>query len=117
MDEYIFSARRTLAEGEKPLLEIELQNPHIGILSPGRKYWAWFAWNNGSTIVPLFFGRVVGAPVQIFQEVFTLQLVADPIDYKQRVQRVAEALKYRPFYDPVFIDVGQRDDPNTILEG
>jgi hypothetical protein len=116
MDEYIFSAKRTIAEGEKPLLEIEIQNPHIGILSPGRKYWAWFSWNNGSEIVPLFFGRVVGAPVRIFEEVITVQLVAWPIDYKQRVQLVAETLKYRPFYDQVFIDVGQRDDPDTILE-
>lgn len=116
MDEYIFSAKRTLAEGEKPLLEIEIQNPHIGILSPTRKYWAWLSWDTGASIVPLFFGRVVGTPVQIFEEVITLQLVADPTDYKQRVQRVAETLKYRPFYDQVFIDVAQRDDPNTILE-
>jgi hypothetical protein len=116
MDEYIFSAKRTLAEGEKPLLEIEIQNPHTGILSVGRKYWAWFSWYNGSTVVPIFFGRVVGAPVEIFEEVIRIQLVADPINYKERIQRVAESLKYRPFYDPVFIDVIQRDDPNTILE-
>ena len=116
MDEYIFSVKRTLAEGEKPLLEIEIQNPHVGILSSGRKYWAWFSWFNGSSIVPIFFGRVVGSPVEIFEEVVKLQLVADPIDYKQRVQRVAETLKYQPFYDQVFIDVAQRDDPNTILE-
>jgi hypothetical protein len=116
MDEYIFAAKRILAEGEKPLLEIEIQNPHIGILNPARKYWAWFAWDNGSAIVPLFFGRVVGTPAEIFEEVIKLQLVADPLDYKQRVQRVAETLKVSPFYDPVFIDVGQRDDPNSILE-
>jgi hypothetical protein len=116
MDEYIFSAKRILAEGEKPLLEIEIQNPHVGILSPERKYWAWFAWDNGDEIVPLFFGRVVGSPVEIFEEVIKLQLVADPIDYQQRVQLVAETMKVPPFYDPVFIDVGQRDDPNTILE-
>ena len=117
MDEYIFSAKRTLAEGEKPLLEIEIQNPHVGILAPSRKYWAWFAWDNGDEIVPLFFGRVVGSPVEIFEEVIRLQIIADPADYKQRVQLVAETLKVPPFYDPVFIDVSQRDDPNTILEG
>jgi len=116
MDEYIFSARRTLAEGEKPLLEIEIQNPHVGILSPERKYWAWFAWDNGDEIVPLFFGAVVGSPSSIFEEVITLQLIADPMDYQQRVQRVAETLKVQPYYDQVFIDVGNRDDPNTILE-
>ncbi len=116
MDENIFSARRIVAEGEKPLLEIEIHNPHIGILSSGRKYWAWFSWFNGTSIVPLFFGRVVGTPVQIFDEVIRIQLVAEPIDYHQRVQLVAEGLKYAPFYDEVFIDVGKRDDPDTILE-
>ena len=116
MDEHIFSATRTLAEGEKPLLEIEIQNPHVGILSPSRKYWAWFSWDNGDEIVPLFFGRVVGSPIEIFEEVIQLQLVADPIDYKQRLQVVAETLKVPPFWDPVFIDVGHRDDPNTVLE-
>ena len=116
MDEYVFSAKRTIAEGEKPLLEIEIQNPHVGILSSGRKYWAWFSWFDGSEIVPLFFGRVVGSPAQIFEEVIQVQLVAWPIDYKQRVQLVAETLKYQPFYDQVFIDVGKRDDPDTILE-
>lgn len=116
MDEYIFSAKRVVAEGEKPLLEIEIQNPHVGILNPTRKYWAWFSWDNGTSIVPLFFGRVVGTPAKIFEEVITLQFVADPIDYTKRVQTVADTLKYRPFYDQVFIDVGKRDDPNTILE-
>jgi len=116
MDEYIFSAKRTIAEGEKPLLEIEIQNPHVGLLNPERKYWAWFSWDNGASIVPLFFGRIVGSPAAIFEEVITLQLIADPIDYRQRVQAVAETLKVPPFYDPVFIDVSSRDDPNSILE-
>jgi hypothetical protein len=116
MDEYIFSAKRSITEGEKPLLELEMQNPHIGILSSGRKYWAWFAWNNGTEIVPIFFGRVVGTPVQIFEETVTIQLVADPIDYKKRIQMVAETMKQRPYYDQVFIEVGKRDDPNMILE-
>lgn len=116
MDEYVFSAVRTIAEGEKPLLEIEIENPHVGILSAGRKYWAWFSWFDGTTIQPLFFGRVVGTPTAIFEEVIKISLVAHPSDYKQRVQRVAETLKYRPFYDQVFIDVTHRDDPDTILE-
>jgi hypothetical protein len=116
MDEHIFSAKRILAEGEKPLLEIEIQNPHVGILSPDRQYWAWFAWDNGTSIVPLFFGVVVGTPAEIFEEVIKLQFIADPIDYLQQVQQVAETLKVPPFYDPVFIDVASRDDPNSILE-
>jgi hypothetical protein len=116
MDEYVFSARRTLSEGQKPLLEIEIENPGVGLLSTGRKLWAWFAWDNGTAIVPLFFGRVLGAPVAINKETLVVQLVANPADYKQRVQMAAEALKDLPYYDPVFISVGERDNPDTILE-
>jgi hypothetical protein len=116
MDEYVFSARRTLAEGQKPLLELEIENPGTGLLNTGRKLWAWFAWDNGTAIVPLFFGRIVGAPVAINKETFAIQLIASPVDYKQRVQTVAEALKVLPYWDPVFIDVGHRDNPDTILE-
>lgn len=123
MDEYIFSAVRTLAEGQKPVLEIQMQNPHVGLLSPLRKQWAWFAWDKGyftgvtgDGIEPLFFGHVVGTPTQIFEEVIAVQFVASPLDYKRRVQLVAEPMKVLPWYDPVFIDVGKRDDPDTILE-
>lgn len=123
MDEYIFSIRRTVSEGQKPLVEIEMQNPHVGLLAATRKQWAWFAWDRGyftgvtgDGIEPLFFGHVVGVPTQIFEEVIQVQFVASPQDYKQRVQRVAEPMKVLPWVDPVWVDVTKRDDPDTILE-
>lgn len=118
MDEYVFSWRRILSEGDKPKLEIEMMNPHIGILNPDRKTWIWLAYDTGSTagIIPLFNGRVVATPANIFSEVITLQFVSWPVDYFARLQRVAESMKIAPYYDPVFIDVIKRDDPDTILE-
>jgi hypothetical protein len=118
MDEYIFSFRRALTEGDKPKLEVEMMNPHVGILNPDRKQWAWLSYDTGSTagIIPLFYGRVVATPASIFLEVITLQFVSWPTDYFARVQRVAETMKIAPFYDPVFIDPSKRDDPDTILE-
>lgn len=116
MDEYVFSARRILAEGEKPKLELIIENPRAGLLSPLRKQWCWFAWDNGTEIVPLFFGKIVGMPTDMESETITVTFIAWPADYKKQLQRVAEPMKIPPFHDPVFIDVAKRDDPLTIFE-
>ena len=67
--------------------------------------------------MPLFFGRLVGIPTNILQEVVTLQFVAKPIDFLSQKQALAETLKVRPYWDPVFIDPDKRDDVETIMEG
>jgi hypothetical protein len=116
MDEYILSLRRRLRERLKPVLQVEMVNPHIGVLNPARKTWIWVSYDTGAGIIPLFNGRIDAVPSDIFAEVITLQFVAWPIDYFRRLQRVAETMKVAPYYDPVFIDVAKRDDPDTILE-
>jgi len=116
MDEYVYSVRRTLSEGQKPVLEIEIENPRVGLLSTNRKTWAWVSWFNGTTIVPLLFGHLVGNPVQLTKETMTIQLIADPKNYKHQVQMLAESMKVLPYWDPVWIEVGKRDDPDKILE-
>lgn len=116
MDEYVFSARRILTEGEKPKLELVIENPRVGLLSALREQWCWFAWDNGSEVVPLFFGRIVGIPSDMESEVITVTFIAWPANYKKQLQNVATALKIAPYYDPVLIDVAKRDDPMTIFE-
>lgn len=116
-DEKFFAFKLDHAEAGKPTLSIDILNPRVGLLSPSRKLWAWFSWYNGSAYVPLFFGRLVGIPDSLLGETLTLILVADPPDYLARKQAVAETLKIRPFYDPVFLDAAHRDDPDAILEG
>lgn len=116
-DEKIFSFNLSHAEAGKPTLEIEILNPYAGLLGPGRKQWAWFSQYDGATYQPRFFGRLMGIPNSLFGEVITLVLVADPPDYLDRKQAVAETLKIRPFYDPVFLDAAHRDDADAILEG
>src|ERR1044072_169892 len=112
MDEYIFSVERVLAEGEKPLLRLQIENPRVGLLNAGRKVWAWFSWNN----TPLFFGRLVGSPTQLTAEIVQIELIADPVDYKHQRQILAESMKVLPYWDPVWIEIGKRDDPDKILE-
>lgn len=118
MDEYLISFTRVLKEGDKPTLELVIRNPHIGLLNPSRKRWAWFSRHDGSTagIVPLFYGRLIAAPTDVFKELMTIRLIAWPQNYFQQRQALAEQIKANGPYDPVFIDVSKRDDPDTILE-
>lgn len=118
MDEYVFSLKRVLQEGNKPTLEMVIRNPHIGLLNTARKQWAWLSRHDGSTagIVPVFYGRLLAAPKDIFKEVMTINLIAWPLDYVAQRQKLAEQIKDEGPYDPVFIEVSKRDDPDTLLE-
>src|SRR3989304_5864200 len=51
-DETIFSFTVEQSEGDFATLHIQIINPHIGLLSAGRKQWAWLSWYNGSEIIP-----------------------------------------------------------------
>jgi hypothetical protein len=115
-DELIVAFTRNHQEGQKPTLSIDVKNPHIGLLNPSRKRWAWFSIQIDSEITPLFFGRLVGVPANLLGEKVTLLFVADPPDYIARKQTLADELKVLPWYDPLFIDPAMRDDPDTVLE-
>src|SRR5436190_2874698 len=116
-DELVFSFRLAHDEGQFATLDLEIINPHIGLLAPGRPFWAWFSWSDGATVHPLFFGRLVGIPSNLFADVITVQLVAKPIDYTEQRMAVAAGLRVLPFFDPIFIDPRQREDPDVVLEG
>jgi hypothetical protein len=118
MDEYVFSWRRILSETDKPVLEVEMRNPHIGLLNSSRLQWAWLSWLNpaNSHVEPLFLGRIVGNPNNALAEVITVQFVSWPTDFFKQRQTVAETLKVPPFWDEVFVAVEKSDDPDTVLE-
>lgn len=116
-DEDVFSFQIDHKEGELPTLSVDIPNPRVGLLSPGRKVWAWLSFNDGTSVTPLFFGRLVGLPTNLLGEDLTLQFTARPRDYVSLKQRAAEALKVAPGYDPVFLSETKRDDPDAILEG
>lgn len=104
-------------EGQVPALTLKIRNPRIGLISPGRKVWAWLAWQNEGHLIPLFFGTLVSIPTSLFQEVVTIQLIARSPTYIADKQDVAETMKVAPYYDPVWFDDARRDDPDSILEG
>jgi hypothetical protein len=115
-DEEVFAFKVDHAEGEFANLSVEIRNPRIGLLAPARKTWAWLSWNNGATVIPLFFGRLVGVPSDLHQEAVTLAFTARPADYNARKLALAETLKVAPYWDPIWIDPDQRNDPDVVLE-
>jgi hypothetical protein len=42
-DETVLSFDLAHAEGQIPTLSVEIKNPRVGLLAPGRKQWAWFS--------------------------------------------------------------------------
>lgn len=116
-DELVFSFDLKHEEGQFAELELEIANPYVGLLSAGRPLWAWFSWSNGSNVYPLFYGRLVAIPDDLFAEVIKIKLLAKPQNYASLQMALAESLKVLPYYDPVFIDDKKVPDPNTVLEG
>jgi len=116
-DEDIVSFELKHEEGQVPSLDMVIRNPRIGLLNPGRNVWAWLAWDNNGTLVPLFFGILVGVPTNLFREKVSIQLVARSPQFIANKQRLAETMKTAPYYDPLWIDATKRDDPDTVLEG
>lgn len=118
MDEDIFSFTIKHDEGQFATCEMIITNPRIGLLNAGRKLWAWIAYKKANgTVVPIFHGVLVGVPTDLFAELVTIKFNARPHDYIPRKQAVAETMKVRPYYDPVWLDEVHRDDPDAILEG
>lgn len=72
---------------------------------------------NGNTVVPIFFGELIGVPDDLFAEHVTLKFLARSMNYIQWKQAVAETLRIPGNYDPVFLKDTERDDPDKILEG
>lgn len=114
-DEAIIALEISHEEGNFPSLKIDVLNPRIGLLAAGRNLWCWLSYGPIEAPVPLFHGRLIGIPANLQEEVVTLQFVARPNDYQARKSALAETLKVRPFWDPIWISQGE-SNPDTVLE-
>jgi hypothetical protein len=115
-DEDVFSFQLEQSEGDFATLSLEIRNPRIGLLAPGRKQWCFFAFNDNGVITPLFKGRLVGIPSNVFDTLVTLSFIARPSDYDAQKLALAETLKELPYYDPIFISPDNWGDPDVVLE-
>lgn len=117
MDEEVVSIECSHAEGEIPEMELVIKNPGVGLLNPNRKVWAWLSWFDGAAVVPLFLGLVTAVPSDMLGETLTVKLLAEPSDFDVQKALVADDLRVLPFYDPVFVPLERRDDPDEVLAG
>lgn len=118
-DERVYHASINHREGEAPTMQCVIKNPRVGLLSVGRKRWAWMTRYNRLNGHPeaLFYGRLLAYPTNVQQERITLNFSAEPTDLLTQQRALVEPLKVRPNYDPVFTDISRRQDPKTVLEG
>jgi hypothetical protein len=121
-DEQVFSFTLSQQEGDPASLTVVVRRPRneagdpIGLLGPGRKRWAWFAFDCGPALIK-FRGRLVGIPTSIFEEQVTLEFVARPVDVVAQKEALADTLRVLPYYDEAVIDPDRRTDPEVVLEG
>src|SRR4249920_553955 len=121
-DESVFSFSIAQNEGDPASMTAVVRRPRnsggnpIGLLGPGRKVWAWFALDCGPSLFK-FFGRLVGVPTSIFEELVTLEFIARPFDVVAQKAALADTLRVLPYYDEVVLDPTRRTDPEVVLEG
>lgn len=119
MDEDVVAFEVSHQEGDHASLTVDIRNPRVGLLSPGRKTWAWLGWTNPDSSggpTALLFGRIVGVPVDLQENIIRVNFIARPADFDARKRSLAETLKVAPYWDPVWIRPEVRDDPDVVLE-
>lgn len=116
-DEKVFSFTLQQAEGDFAALDVDLRNPRIGLLAPARKQWAWLAYRApGGTVTPLFFGRLIGVPQDMQNDIVRLSFIARPGDYESQLTALAATLRVAPYYDPLWFSAEEAADPARVLE-
>lgn len=111
-DEDVISFELVHSEGDFPTVTATIRNPRRPWLTPDMNVWAWFAKDN----TPFFFGRLVSSPEELSRELIRLVFVARPSNYDVLKSTLADTLKVRPFWDEVWINEDQVDEPDVVLE-
>jgi len=137
-DEDVFSWRLTQSEGDFATLEVEIINPRVGLIAPGRPRWVWFSasrtkesasefeepafgFGMGATLrhevdIPLFKGRIVGVPEDVANDIVKLTFIARPSDFESQKIGVAAEKAVVPYYDPIWFAPDDANDPDNVLE-
>lgn len=128
-DLFVLDLTISQAEGDFAALALEVENPRVGLLAPGRPRWMWVAWNPNydpfasessaaefADMVPLFFGRVQGVPADFIAETVTLNFLARPLDYEAQKAALADTLREAPWFDGVWFGPDNRFEPDNVLE-
>ncbi|MEN6306087.1 MAG: hypothetical protein ABFD96_25400 [Armatimonadia bacterium] len=115
-DELVRGFTVSQEEGDFCGLTVTIEKPSQALLDPARKQWAWLSMEEGSALVPLFFGRVVGVPTDLQEDFVTIDFLAKPANFEAQKQTIAAGLRVPPFWDYAFIDPQMWADADTALE-
>lgn len=115
-DEDVFDFKFDHSEGDFAGLQLVIKNPRIGLLNPGRKVWGILSYSDGDVVTPIFRGRLIGVPTNIFDTLVTIDFTARPSDFEEQKAALADSMKVLPYYDPIFISPDSWADPDVVLE-
>lgn len=114
IDEEVYSFEVSQQEAEAASLKIVIVNPRYPLLSG--ELWATLVYNNGTSTVTLFYGRLIGIPSDIQNEFVNLEFIAKPDNFEDQKAALAETLKVPPYWDLIFITADQQTNPDTVLD-
>lgn len=116
-DLQVFNVKISQSEGEFARAELEVTNPREGLLLDTRKQRLFISCEEspGGPIVLLFSGRITGFPLDLDDEIVTLEYIAQPEGWQTTQQTFLDTLKVAPYYNELFIPVEDRDLPEEIL--
>ncbi len=119
--EELFELEIEHSEGDFPSLRLDVRNPQVGLIAPGRSLWCWLSWDRSalrdrSDLVPLFHGRIVGVPEDLQNEIVRLMFIARPPDYEEQRQALAATLRVAPYWDAAWLNEDRWDDVDAVLE-
>ena len=116
-DEQVFRLRISQEEGDFAIAEVEVVNPRVGLLGVGRDRWAWISYDAGDSAgaQALFFGRLLGLPTRLEGDAIRLEFIARPDDFDAQRAALADTLRVTPFWDPIWVAAGVREDPDEVL--
>lgn len=118
-DERVYALEVQQHEGDHATLHIDVRNPKVGLLGSERYRWMILSWDpvglgQAADVVPLFKGRVLGVESEIDGELVRLEFLARADDFEDRKADLADTLKVRPRYDPVWVEQATGDTASTI---
>ncbi|MBF0560732.1 MAG: hypothetical protein HQL37_01700 [Alphaproteobacteria bacterium] len=117
-DENVFAWERHLREGRIPVLVAEIKASSHGLLNATRKQFCWLSVYaaDGTTLVPVFFGRIVGVPKALNDNRIQVRFLAQRPGWETARQQVAETLKVAPYWDVAFVAPSRRFTADAVLE-
>ncbi|AIL13299.1 hypothetical protein IM40_06995 [Candidatus Paracaedimonas acanthamoebae] len=115
-DEHLFSLEISGQEAKYPTAYVQIMNPKCGLINHDRQQWAFISGDRGEGVELMFRGRILAIPEKIEGETLKILLIAEPTESKRILMDLHHTLKTAPFWDPLFIQEEEQDNPFESME-